>query len=265
MPADMDGYTLLMCDDFDEKQLNTDYWLPTYLPQWSSRKNTIPSYTIQNSILSLYIADTQEPWCPEWNGSVRVSNLQTGVFSGEIGSSVGQHHFTEGLIVREFQPRELKITPLYGYIECRVRCHISKENVAALWMIGVEETPEQSSEICLFELKGWQAAEKSAVIGYGIHSFGDPNLVDEFYEHHFDICVSDWNVYSVKWEEQQIAFYLNGEKIRVIHQSPNYPMQLMLNLYDLKNIKNERNRIEADYVNVYQQDIYRRHQSCTEF
>ena len=117
----------------------------------------------------------------------------------------------------------------------------------------------------LFELKGWQAAEKSAVIGYGIHSFGDPNLVDEFYEHHFDICVSDWNVYSVKWEEQQIAFYLNGEKIRVIHQSPNYPMQLMLNLYDLKNIKNERNRIEVDYVNVYQQDIYRRHQSCTEF
>lgn len=250
----MDGYTLLMHDDFDENHLNTDYWLPTYLPQWSSRRKALPSYRIQDSTLTLYIADTQEPWCPEWNGSVRVSNLQTGVLSGEVGSSAGQHHFAEGLIVREFQPKELKVTPLYGYIECKVRCHISKENVAALWMIGVEESRDQSAEICLFELKGWQAAKESAVVGYGVHPFGDPHLTDEFYERRFDIRIDDWNVYAVRWEEQQIIFYLNEEKIQVIHQSPGYPMQLMLNLYDLENVKNERNSIEVDYVDVYQQD-----------
>jgi hypothetical protein len=37
MPADMDGYMLLMCDDFDETRLNTDCWLPAYLPQWTAK------------------------------------------------------------------------------------------------------------------------------------------------------------------------------------------------------------------------------------
>lgn len=128
----MKNYTLILNDNFDENDLNTDYWIPTYLPQWSSRKKTIPSYKINNSVLTLYISDTQKPWCPEWNDNVRVSNLQTGVFSGEIGSHIGQHHFTEGLTVREAQPKELKITPYYGYIEFKARCNISDENVAAL-------------------------------------------------------------------------------------------------------------------------------------
>ena len=85
---------------------------------------------------------------------MRVSNLQTGVFSGEIGSCAGQHHFTEGLVVREFQQKDFKVTPQYG------------------------------------------------------------------------------------------------KKIKVINQSPDYPMQIMLNLYDLENIKNENNVFEIDYVKV---------------
>ena len=38
--------------------------------------------------------------------------------------------------------------------------------------------------------------------------------------------------------------------IKTIKQSPDYPMQLMLNLYDLQNIKNEKNVFEIDYVMV---------------
>lgn len=97
--------SIIMYDDFDKKELNKDYWLATYLPQWSSRKKTYPSYRIQDSILTLYISKSQEPWCPEWNENVCVSNLQTGVFSGSIGSKNGQHHFTEGLVVREYQQK----------------------------------------------------------------------------------------------------------------------------------------------------------------
>lgn len=251
----MKNYTLILNDNFDENDLNTDYWIPTYLPQWSSRKKTIPSYKINNSVLTLYISDTQKPWCPEWNDNVRVSNLQTGVFSGEIGSHIGQHHFTEGLTVREAQPKELKITPYYGYIEFKARCNISDENVAALWLIGIEDAPGRSAEICLFELKGWNITNESAVIGYGVHPFSDINIKDEFYEQRFSIDVKDWNTYSLKWEKDKITFYINGKEINVIHQSPDYPMQLMLNLYDLQNKKNENNVFEIDYVKVYQQEI----------
>lgn len=248
------NYTTIMNDDFEKSELNTAYWLPTYLPQWSSRKKTVPSYKIKDSILTLYISDTQEPWSPEWNGNVRVSNLQTGVCSGKVGSCLGQHHFRKGLIVREFQEKDFKVTPQYGYVEFKARCNISEENVAALWMIGIEENPSQSAEICLFELKGCNITNEHAVIGYGVHPFADTNIKDEFYEEKFPVNVKEWNIYALKWEEDNITFYINGEEIKIINQSPDYPMQIMLNLYDLKNIKNEQNTFEIDYVKVYQQD-----------
>lgn len=241
---------MIMFDDFLEDNLNEKYWIPTYLPQWSSRKKTCPSYRIQNSILTLYISDNQEPWCPEWNGVIRVSNLQTGVFSGKVGSVEGQHHFSDGLVVREEQEKNFLVTPKYGTVEMKARCKISDENVAALWLIGVEEEPHQSAEICLFELKGNNVSEDSAIIGYGVHPFGDKKIMDEFYEERFEIDVTKWNTYRLSWTPRDISFYINDNLIKVIKQSPNYPMQLMLNLYDLQNIKNETNVFEIDYVKV---------------
>ncbi len=248
-------YELIMYDDFLENKLNDNYWFPFYLPQWSSREASRPSYIIRDSILSLYISDEQKPWCPEYNGGVRVSNLQTGVLSGQVGSKKGQHHFKKGLVVREAQDKELKVAPLFGYIEFRAKCKLSKENVAALWLIGIEETREQSAEICIFELKGYNTQKDKAVIGYGVHPFGDTSLSDCFYEQEFDLNTKEWNVYAIDWKPDSIDFYINGTLINSIKQIPNYPMQLMLNLYDLENIKNENNKFEIDYVKVYQMNL----------
>lgn len=139
---------------------------------------------------------------------------------------------------------------MYGAIEMKCRCFISEENVAALWMIGLETEENESSELCLFELKGWNVGHKKSVIGYGIRAFKDPKLVNEFYEEEFNIDVSDWNIYKVDRKKGEVIFYINGKEIRRINQSPDYKMQLMLNLYDLKNIKNENNRFEIDYIKI---------------
>lgn len=190
------------------------------------------------------------PWSEEYNGQIRVSNLQTGVFSGKVGTSIGQHHFSDDLVVREEQKGKFLLTPMYGAIEMKCRCFISEENVAALWMIGLETEENESSELCLFELKGWNVGHKKSVIGYGIRAFKDPKLVNEFYEEEFNIDVSDWNIYKVDWKKGEVIFYINGKEIRRINQSPDYKMQLMLNLYDLKNIKNENNRFEIEYIKI---------------
>lgn len=245
-------YELVLYDDFLVNELQNNYWLPVYLPQWSSREKTKPSYCIKKSILTLFIDDHQEPWCPEWNGAVRVSNLQTGGFSGEVGSTQGQHHFAEGLIVREKQEKEIKMALKYGYVECRARCSLSQENVAALWLIGLEEERKQSAEICLFEIKGWNVKKSSAVIGFGVHPFGDYEIKDEFIEEDVSINVAMWNTYAFDWSENEIIFLINGKIVRKIKQSPDYPMQLMLNLYDIENKKNKSNTFEIDYVKVYQ-------------
>lgn len=242
--------TVKMFDDFLGNELDEKIWFPFYLPQWSSRKNSIPSYRIKDSVLTLYIADNQKLWCQEWNGDIRVSNLQSGVFSGPIGSSEGQHHFTEGLVVREEQENRIKFSFQYGYLEMRARCRISDENVAALWLIGTEEDKENSSELCLFELKGSNVKEHSAIIGFGIHPFGDPKLKECFFEKEFDVNVREWNTFSLNWQQDKVDFYINGEFVQTISQSPQYPMQFMLNLYDLANIKNESNQFDIDYIKV---------------
>ena len=56
--------TIKMFDDFLGNDLNEEIWFPFYLPQWSSRKNAVATYRIKESVLTLYIADDQKPWCP---------------------------------------------------------------------------------------------------------------------------------------------------------------------------------------------------------
>jgi hypothetical protein len=90
-------------DDFDSPTLEESLWLPAYLPHWSSREASRPRYRIESGNLVLMIEPDQQPWCPEFNGSIRLSNLQTGTFSGSLGSSIGQHRFSHECRVREEQ------------------------------------------------------------------------------------------------------------------------------------------------------------------
>ena len=90
----------------------------------------------------------------------------------------------------------------------------------------------------------------SAIIGFGVHPFGDKKICDEFYEERFEIDVTEWNTYRFTWTQNDISFFINNNHIKTIKQSPDYPMQLMLNLYDLQNINNEKNVFEIDYVMV---------------
>jgi hypothetical protein len=87
-------------DRFKGPELDERRWLPYYLPQWSSRERAAARYEVGGG-LRLLIEEDQPPWCPEWDGDVRVSSLQTGVFSGPLGSEVGQHRFTPRAVVRE--------------------------------------------------------------------------------------------------------------------------------------------------------------------
>ncbi|MNE63956.1 Beta-glucanase precursor [compost metagenome] len=135
--------------------------------------------------------------------------------------------------VREEQTNIKKYTPQYGFFEIRAKALDTESNVVALWMIGYEDKPEKSSEICIFEIKGENVNKESAIIGYGIHPFGDPTLQDEFHEDSFAIDVTKYHVYAVEWTPAYVDFYIDNKKVRTIHQSPNYPMQLMLNIYEL--------------------------------
>ncbi|PZX92649.1 glycoside hydrolase [Flavobacterium aquariorum] len=232
-PKIKENFILEFNEEFEKDTIDTENWLPFYLPQWSSKKMSRPQYEINNGNLILQITKKQKPWCPEFNGEVKCSSIQTGVFSGEVGSGIGQHKFNPNCVVREKQNTSKTYLPQYGFFEIRAKSLDTHSNVVALWMIGFEDSPDKSAEICIFEVKGCNVQESKAKIGYGIHKFNDPNLKEAFYEDDFDIDVTQFHIYSAEWTPEKVIFYIDNQKIREIKQSPNYPMQFMLGIYEI--------------------------------
>lgn len=69
-------------------------------------------------------------------------------------------------------------------------------------------------------------------VGYGVHPWGDPNLIDEFYEEYLAIDATCYHLYGLEWTPTHLDLYVDNVKIRTIHQSPGYPMQFMLSIYE---------------------------------
>ena len=225
------GYELAVEDAFDVPELDTGLWLPYYLPHWSSRAASAARYRLGDGHLRLVVEEDQPPWCPELDGEVRVSSLQTGEFCGPVGSAVGQHRFHPAAVVREAQENARLYTPRYGFFEIRARVSDDPSSMAALWMIGYEDEPERSAEICIFEIFGRDVAAGRTAVGMGLHPFGDPLITDEFAAEVLPIDARDFHVYAAEWTPERVSFFVDDEQVNVVRQSPAYPMQFMLDVY----------------------------------
>ncbi|MEU2348613.1 glycoside hydrolase family 16 protein [Modestobacter sp. NPDC049651] len=228
---DRDGLARDVDDDFTSPELDRTLWLPHYLPQWSSRTASAARYRLADGALHLVVEPDQPPWCPEFDGAVRVSNLQTGVRSGPVGSTDGQHRFSDALVVREEQPEQWLHTPRYGLVEVRARMDLDATGMAALWLIGVEDVPEHSAEICVFEVFGRDVRPSSAVVGTGVHPFGNPRVRDDFARTELPVDVRAWHEYAVRWTPDEVVFAVDGQVAHVSDQSPDHRVQVMLDVY----------------------------------
>jgi hypothetical protein len=216
-------------DDFEGPGLDTGVWIPHYLPQWSSRAQSAATYAVADSELRLTIPTEQGLWCADdHEPPLRVSGIQSGVLSGEVGSPVGQQPFRDGLVVREHQPAQWGWTPEHGVIEVRARMELSPRSMASVWMVGLEDRPERCGEICVFEVFG----DAPAAVGMGIHPFRDPSLTDDFTAPRLLIDVSQHHVYTADWRPGRVDFLVDGERVGSVDQAPAYPMQLMVAVFD---------------------------------
>lgn len=259
-PPEKPGYRLEFHDEFDGETLDTRKWLMFYLPHWSSRARSRPNYVIENGCLVLQITSDQQPWCPEFDGGVKCSSIQTGEFAGPPGSPFGQHRFNPACTVRQDQENIRLYTPQYGYFEMRARGVNSPGNHVALWMIGFEDVPEHSGEIAVFEIMGSTVTPVSSQVGHGVRRWGDPNLIDEFYEEFFPIDATQFHVYAVEWTPDRLDFYIDNRKIKSSRQSPDYPMQFMLSIYELPSNGEGEQGQSAGYPKQFVIDYFRAYQ-----
>lgn len=231
-PIHKPGYTLEFNDDFDGPSIDGRKWIAAHLPQWSSMAQAAARTELRDSTLVLRIDADQPPWCPEYDGAIRVSSLQTGVHAGPLGSPIGQHRFNPHAVVREEQATRLLYTPTFGHVEMRAKGTTAHGSHAALWMIGVEDEAQRSAEICVCELFGKHAGARSTTVCFGVHPFKDPAVADDFRQVELPISVTDFHLYAADWHPTHVDFYVDNQHVGRVDQSPQYPMQLMLGLYE---------------------------------
>jgi hypothetical protein len=255
---DRSQYELVWQDDFDKPTLDETHWLPHYLPHWSTPDRTAARYELRDSVLRLLIEADMPPWCPALDGDLRVSSLQTGVFAGPVGSKEGQLQFHPDVVVRTAQENRALFTVQRNLIETRMRALADPRAMVSLWMIGLEDTPEHSSEINVAEIFGRNVESDRAHIGMGVHPFGDPAIIDDFIEMEIAIDVREWHTYSADWTPDHIAWYVDDRLIRVVEQSAAYPMQLMLDVYEFPPDDDTPDpRDPADYPKAFEVDWVR--------
>ncbi|HEY7003809.1 MAG TPA: glycoside hydrolase family 16 protein [Gaiellaceae bacterium] len=251
-------YELEFEDTFAGDELDLDRWLPYYLPHWSSRALSAAHYRVGDGLLELLIEGDQQPWCPEFDDGVRVSSLQTGEFAGPLGSRVGQHRFKSEARVREEQKDLRLYTPHLGRVELRAAASDDPSTMVSLWMIGYEDEAERSAEICVCEIFGRDVGPREAGIGLGVHPFGDPSIADEFSRVFLPMDARDFHVYAAEWRKDEVVFFVDDEEVKSVSQSPSYPMQLMLGIYEFPDASPQLRpdsypkRFAVDFVRGYQ-------------
>jgi hypothetical protein len=218
---------------FSGPGLDLDTWVPYYLPHWSSRADAAATWEITKEGLVLSIPHDQPLWCPDTHEEpLRVSAIQSACWSGPVGSPLGPQPFREGLQVREAQPTLWGYTPHYACIDVTMKASIGPSSMFAFWLAGLETRPEDSGEICVAEIFGSSVVHGNAGVGVGVHRFRDPGLDESFTTVPVAIDITRFHTYGVEWLPDGITFTVDGSEIHSIGQSPHYPMQLMIGVFD---------------------------------
>ena len=208
-------------------RLDETVWTPAYLPAWSSARAAAATYDVGAEGLRLTIPPEQPLWCADLHEEpLRVSAVQSGNWSGPVGSPRGQQPFRDDLVVREAQAPRWGFTPHHGRVEVECRAVLGEHAMFSAWMVGLEVEPDDCGEICLVEVFG-----DTLALGHGIKRIRDPRLRQDFVaSRHID--VTQPHVYAVDWRPGAVDFRLDGELLRTVHQAPDYPMQLILAVFD---------------------------------
>lgn len=219
-------------DDFRDG-VSPDRWVSHYLPQWTTPERSAARLRQDARGIALRIEEDQPDWRPE-DAPLRVSNLQSGVFSGPAGSVVGTHrHRPDGLTVRTPTGTRVLFAPSAGRVEVEVTASRDVGCMTAAWLVGTEHLgPADAGEICLFEIDAEAIGERTRA-RTGLKAHGDDRLRTDMDSVTVPVDASRRHTWTVIWGRGETVIGCEGAVVRVLPQAPDYPLFLMLDLFEV--------------------------------
>lgn len=102
----------------------------------------------------------------------------------------------------------------------------------AAWLVGTEHlSPEDSGEICIFEIDA-EAIGEFSTARVGLKAHHDPRMVSDMSEVKLPLNAALPHTWAVIWDESGTIIGCDGLVVRRIPQSPNYPMFLMIDIFE---------------------------------
>lgn len=219
-------------ENFDAAELDPSRWVDHFLPHWTTPDRSAARYRLTDDGLELRIEADQPAWLPD--GADRASNLQTGHWSGPVGSADGQHRFRDGLAVVTPQPTRRLFVPSSGRVEATMRATADPTIMLAFWLIGFEQAGgDESGELCVAELFGDAIGTETSVLSVGVKAHHDPRLRDDMVRISLPVDATAWHTYGVEWGRDGIRFFVDESLVHESSQTIAYPMQLMVDLFEI--------------------------------
>lgn len=225
-PLEKEGYRLIFHDEFDGEEINTDKWIPEYLPSWpKDRSVCAPTYEMKNGIIRLIIDKNSKN---EFDKGMHISGFMS-------ASRTGLHHYDpKKKALHQIKTEATQINQ-YGYYEMRAKMQDGGGVHCAWWLIGFEDDPNQSCEIDIFEILGtdinriWSTVHswKDSTIQYHTEHpwFANKKLAEEFHIYGFD------------WTPSGVTVYVDGIQVMKHKAAITYPLIQIISFYDNRNAK----------------------------
>jgi hypothetical protein len=221
-------------EDFAGAVLDPEHWVDHYLPHWTTPDRSRARYALTADGLQLRIEVEQLDWRPE-DAPLRVSNLQTAVFSGPQGSTRGTHrHRPDGLTVRTQTPTRLLWAPRAGQVDVTVTASLDRGCMLAVWLVGTEhEDARDSGEVCVFEIDAEAVGPASTRARVGVKAHADPRLRTDMREVEVAVGPGRAHTWSARWGADGVRVACEEQVVHASEQRLEYPLQLMVDLFEV--------------------------------
>ncbi len=136
----------------------------------------------------------------------------------------------------------------HGVIEARLAAIRHPDVMVAFWPIGFEDSPDDCGELCIAEIFGSDLDDDGGWVGVGVKPQNDPRLHEDFEKIRVDGDLTEPHDYAVEWTPQRVRFFIDGRWVKTVVQSLDYPVQLMLDVYEFPRADGARDLAALPHV-----------------